>query len=101
MAHRKAGGSTDLGRDSIAKRLGVKRFGSQLVKPGEIIIRQRGTKFHPGKNVRQGADDTIFSLVEGVVSFKHKKVVSFTGKLEKRTFVEVVKTVKIEKAEAK
>ncbi|QQS20596.1 MAG: 50S ribosomal protein L27 [Candidatus Moraniibacteriota bacterium] len=90
MAHRKAGGSTNLGRDSISKRLGVKAFGGEKVRPGEIIIRQRGTKFHPGKNVRQGADDTLFSIAEGTVSFTHKKVISFTGKLAKRRFVNVV-----------
>lgn len=89
MAHRKAGGSTDLGRDSISKRLGVKRFGGERVRPGDVIIRQRGTKFHPGSGVRRGADDTIFSVSEGAVSFQHKKVPSFTGKLEKRTFVHV------------
>lgn len=89
MAHRKAGGSTQLGRDSISKRLGVKRFGGETVRPGEIIIRQRGTKFHPGENVKQGADDTLFSLADGAVSFQHKKVVSFTGKLAKRVFVHV------------
>ncbi len=89
MAHRKAGGSTELGRDSISKRLGVKRFGGEAVRPGEIIIRQRGTKFHPGENVKQGADDTLFSLSDGAVSFQHKKVISFTGKLAKRVFVHV------------
>ncbi|MGB2791414.1 MAG: 50S ribosomal protein L27 [Candidatus Moraniibacteriota bacterium] len=89
MAHRKAGGSTELGRDSISKRLGVKRFGGQVVHPGEIIIRQRGTKFHPGKNVKQGGDDTLFSLSDGRVSFQHKKMLAFTGKLAKRIFVHV------------
>ncbi len=89
MAHRKAGGSTQLGRDSISKRLGVKRFGGQAVHSGEIIIRQRGTKFHPGTNVKQGGDDTLFALSDGKVSFQHKKMLAFTGKLAKRIFVHV------------
>ena len=89
MAHRKAGGSTQLGRDSESKRLGVKTFGGEFVRPGEIIIRQRGTKFHPGTNVRRGGDDTLFSLSEGIVSFEKKKVIAFTGALAKRTFVHV------------
>ncbi len=90
MAHRKAGGSTQLGRDSISKRLGVKIFGNQKVKKGNIIIRQRGTKFHPGKNVKRGEDDTLFSLIDGVVKFESKKTKSFTGKLVTRRFVSVV-----------
>ncbi len=90
MAHRKAGGSTSLGRDSRSQRLGVKLFGGQVAKPGNIVIRQRGTKFHPGENVMKGGDDTLVSLVTGIVSFKTKQVVSFTGKLAKRTFVNVL-----------
>jgi large subunit ribosomal protein L27 len=89
MAHRKAGGSTQLGRDSISKRLGVKIFGGQKVKIGQVIIRQRGTKFHPGKNVKRGEDDTIFSLKDGIVEFYIKKVPNYTGKLVKRKFVNV------------
>ncbi|MFN4196863.1 MAG: 50S ribosomal protein L27 [Caldimicrobium sp.] len=73
MAHKKAGGSSRNGRDSEAKRLGVKRFGGQLVKAGEIIVRQRGTKFHPGINVGLGKDYTIFSKIEGIVKFETKK----------------------------
>ncbi len=72
MAHKKAGGSTRNGRDSNPKMLGVKRYGGQLVKGGEIIVRQRGTQFHPGKNVGVGRDFTIFSLIEGVVKFEYK-----------------------------
>ena len=90
MAHRKAGGSTRLGRDSISKRLGVKIFGSQTVKTGNIIVRQRGTKFHPGKNVLKGADDTLYSATDGVVEFTNKQVKDFTGKLRKRKFVNVI-----------
>lgn len=90
MAHRKAGGSTQLGRDSISKRLGVKKFGSQKVKTGQIIIRQRGTKFRPGKNVKRGEDDTLFALKDGVVKFSTKKVRIFTGKLTLKKFVSVI-----------
>jgi large subunit ribosomal protein L27 len=89
MAHRKAGGSTELGRDSISKRLGVKIFGGQKIKKGNIIVRQRGTKFHCGKNVKRGEDDTIFSLKDGIVKFAFKKVPNFTGKLVRRRFVSV------------
>jgi large subunit ribosomal protein L27 len=90
MAHRKAGGSTQLGRDSISKRLGVKIFGDQKVKIGQIIIRQRGSKYHPGKNVKQGEDDTLFALADGFVKFSTKKVRAFTGKLVQRRYVSVV-----------
>ncbi len=72
MAHKKAGGSTRNGRDSAGRRLGVKKFGGEVVVPGNIIIRQRGTKYHPGKNVSIGKDHTIFAIKEGVVSFKKK-----------------------------
>jgi large subunit ribosomal protein L27 len=89
MAHRKAGGSTQLGRDSISKRLGVKIFGNQKVQTGEIIVRQRGTKFRVGKNVRRGADDTLFALKNGIVRFTTKKIRLFTGKLAARKFVSV------------
>jgi len=74
MASKKAGGSTKNGRDSNPKYLGVKMFGGQAIIPGQIIVRQRGTKFHPGKNVGLGRDFTIFALSEGAVKFtKHKK----------------------------
>ena len=69
MAHKKAGGSTRNGRDSESKRLGVKKFGGEHVLAGNIIVRQRGTKFHPGKNVGLGKDHTIFATVEGHVTF--------------------------------
>ena len=72
MATKKAGGASRNGRDSAGRRLGVKKFGGEIVVPGNIIIRQRGTKFHPGKNVSIGKDHTIFSLKEGVVSFEKK-----------------------------
>jgi large subunit ribosomal protein L27 len=72
MAHKKGTGSTRNGRDSNAKRLGVKRYGGQVVKAGNILVRQRGTKVHPGKNVGRGNDDTLFALIDGVVTFEHK-----------------------------
>lgn len=71
MAHKKAGGSTANGRDSNPKMRGVKRFGGELVEIGNIIVRQKGTKFHPGKNVGMGSDFTIFSMVKGHVQFAH------------------------------
>ncbi|MDX9706852.1 MAG: 50S ribosomal protein L27 [Azospira sp.] len=72
MAHKKAGGSSRNGRDSESKRLGVKRYGGQLVPAGNIIVRQRGTEFHPGENVGIGRDHTLFALVEGRVHFAIK-----------------------------
>lgn len=70
MAHKKGMGSTRNGRDSEAKRLGVKKFGGEVVKAGNIIVRQRGTKFHPGNNVGIGSDDTLFALIDGTVKFE-------------------------------
>ena len=72
MAHKKAGGSSRNGRDSQSKRLGVKSYGGELITAGSIIVRQRGTKFHPGKNVGCGKDHTLFSKVDGKVSFVRK-----------------------------
>jgi len=81
MAHKKGGGSSRNGRDSQAQRLGVKRFGGQTVTAGSILVRQRGTKFHPGSNVGIGGDDTLFALVDGVVKFER------VGKSKKRISV--------------
>ncbi|WP_071191189.1 50S ribosomal protein L27 [Trichormus sp. NMC-1] len=81
MAHKKGTGSTRNGRDSNAQRLGVKRFGGQVVRAGNILVRQRGTKFHPGNNVGIGNDDTLFALVDGVVTFERK------GKTRKKVSV--------------
>ncbi len=81
MAHKKGGGSTSNGRDSNPKYLGVKRFGGEVVTTGSIIVRQRGTKIHPGENVGRGGDDTLFALTNGAVSFRHSG---------KRTFCEVL-----------
>jgi len=72
MAHKKAGGSSRNGRDSNSQRLGVKRFGGQLVTGGSILVRQRGTKIFPGRNVGRGKDDTLFAKVTGVVKFEDK-----------------------------
>jgi large subunit ribosomal protein L27 len=72
MAHKKGGGSTRNGRDSNAQRLGVKKFGGERVRAGNIIIRQRGTKFHPGANVGIGSDDTLFALADGLVTYGRK-----------------------------
>jgi large subunit ribosomal protein L27 len=70
MAHKKGVGSSRNGRDSNSKRLGVKRFGGQPVTAGSILVRQRGTRFHPGRNVRRGGDDTLFATSDGVVKFE-------------------------------
>jgi large subunit ribosomal protein L27 len=72
MAHKKGQGSTQNNRDSAGRRLGVKKYGGEAVIPGNIIIRQRGTKVHPGKNVGMGKDHTIYALIEGVVKFERK-----------------------------
>jgi large subunit ribosomal protein L27 len=73
MAHKKGGGSSKNGRDSQSQRLGVKRYGGEMVRAGTIIVRQRGTQFHPGDNVGKGKDDTLFALTDGVVVFKKRK----------------------------
>lgn len=80
MAKTKAAGSTRLGRDSISKRLGVKLYAGEIAKPGNILVRQRGTKFLPGENVRRGADDTLYAVTEGKVLFKTIKKTRFDGK---------------------
>lgn len=73
MAHKKGGGSSKNGRDSNSQRLGIKRYGGQIVKAGEILIRQRGTKFHPGENVGKGKDDTLFATSPGAVVFNRRR----------------------------
>ena len=72
MAHKKGVGSSRNGRDSKPKFLGVKRFGGEVVRAGNILVRQRGTKFHPGQNVRRASDDTLFAVADGIVKFEHK-----------------------------
>jgi large subunit ribosomal protein L27 len=83
MAHKKAGGSTRNGRDSISKRLGVKRYGSELVKAGNIIVRQRGTQYHAGNNVGCGRDHTLFAKADGRVEFRTKGP-------QQRTYVNII-----------
>ena len=97
MAHKKAGGSTALGRDSAGQRLGLKLFGGQKARAGSIIVRQRGTKFHAGNNVRRGKDDTLYSVANGVVQFARRKVVRFDGALAWRRFVSVVPKVEVQR----
>lgn len=86
MAHKKGGGSSRNGRDSNAQRLGVKRFGGELVSAGSILIRQRGTRFHPGRNVGIGSDDTLFALSDGIVKFER------VGKTKQRISVYAAST---------
>ena len=90
MAHTKAIGSTQLGRDSQPKYLGVKLYAGENAKPGSIIIRQRGTKFFPGKGVRQGSDDTIYSVISGKVKFTTTKKLRFDGT---RRLVKIVNVI--------
>lgn len=90
MAHKKAGGSTSLGRDSIAKRLGVKLYDGEYAKAGAIIVRQRGTKIHPGKNVKRTGDDSLIALCNGTVKFGRKKLNKFHGNLKWTKMVSVV-----------
>jgi len=89
MAHKKAGGSTSLGRDSASKRLGVKIFGGQRVVAGNIIIRQKGTKFLAGENVGVGKDNTFFALEDGVVAFRQVKKTAFSGRRARKTKVSI------------
>ncbi|MGB9763009.1 MAG: 50S ribosomal protein L27 [Minisyncoccia bacterium] len=90
MAHTKSGGSTKLGRDSESKRLGVKVFDGQKVSKGNIIIRQRGTKWYPGLNTKRGHDDTIYSLIDGIVKFTTKRKIVFNGKIKRVSTVNVI-----------
>lgn len=90
MAHTKQLGSTKLGRDSEAKRLGIKRQHGQLVRSGEILVRQRGSRYLAGKNVKVGADDTLYALKSGVVQFKRVKKIRFDGNHRYATQVSVL-----------
>jgi large subunit ribosomal protein L27 len=90
MAHKKAAGSTSLGRESESKRLGVKVTDGEWAQPGAIIIRQRGTKYHPGLNVKKGGDDTLFALKGGIVKFATKKLKKFDNTLKTCKIVNVV-----------
>ncbi len=90
MAHKKAGGSSKNGRDSNAKRRGVKRFGGQTVLAGEILVRQKGTKFRPGENVGMGRDFTLFAEKAGKVLFTEKAIIRFDGRRYEKKFVNIV-----------
>ncbi|HLD31890.1 MAG TPA: 50S ribosomal protein L27 [Patescibacteria group bacterium] len=90
MAHKKAGGSTRLGRDSQPQYLGTKIADGQPVKAGGIIVRQRGTKIHPGKNVKRGTDDTLFAICAGTVKFTKKKRIRFDRTLRPATYANVI-----------
>ncbi len=89
MAHKKAGGSSKNGRDSQAKRRGVKRFGGELVRAGEILVRQKGTKFRVGENVDMGRDFTIFAKIDGTVEFYEKAIRRFDGRRYEKRFISV------------
>lgn len=89
MAHKKAGGSTQLGRDSASKRLGVKIYGGQPARAGQIIIRQRGSRYRAGVGVRQGGDDTLYAAIDGTVKFARRKIKNFTGRLRRGRVVSV------------
>lgn len=103
MAHKKAAGSTSLGRESESKRLGVKLSDGEWAKTGMIIIRQRGTKYHPGLNVKRGGDDTLFAVKSGFVKFSTKKLRKFNNSLQTCKVVSVIpkETVKAPKKTAK
>ena len=92
MSHKKAGGSTRLGRDSNPQYLGVKVGDGQTVRPGMVLVRQRGTRIHPGKNVKRGKDDTLLSLVNGIVKFHTKKRMQFNGSLKTAKYLHVMPT---------
>ena len=94
MAHTKAGSSTKLGRESESKRLGVKVYDGQSIKPGEIIIRQRGSKYLAGGNVRKGGDDTLYATAGGVVKFLTKSKTGFSGQKKKSVLVSVLSVKK-------
>jgi large subunit ribosomal protein L27 len=90
MSHKKAGGSTALGRDSQAQRLGVKCYDGEVVRAGNILVRQRGFEVRPGQNVQSGKDHTLFSVIDGIVKYSQKKVKKFNGDLIKTKFVQVL-----------
>ncbi len=92
MAHKKAGGSTQLGRDSAGQRLGVKIANGQRAGAGAIIVRQRGTAIHPGKNVLRGKDDTLYAAAAGIVKFTRKQAANFHGALKRRVYANVEPT---------
>lgn len=90
MSHKKAGGSTHLGRDSRPQYLGVKVHDGEKIRTGMVIIRQKGTRVHPGKNVKRGKDDTLYSMLNGIVKFTQKKKMKFNGELKMTKFASVI-----------
>ncbi len=90
MAHKKAGGSTALGRDSQGQRLGTKLYAGERAKIGNIIVRQRGTKIRPGLNVAKGSDDTLYAMANGIIKFTNKRVKRFTGEYKLAKFANVI-----------
>ena len=97
MSHKKAGSSTSLGRDSISKRLGVKKFAGEVVKSGNIIVRQRGTKFFPGTNTKMGVDNTIYATTEGKIKTYTVRKIKFNGQIKRDRYVGVESTEKTTK----
>jgi len=89
MAHKKGGSKTKNGRDSAGQRLGVKLFGGEFAHAGQILIRQRGTKWEPGENVSRGRDDTLYAKADGFVKFTKKELLKYTGRLKKKTIINV------------
>jgi large subunit ribosomal protein L27 len=89
MAHKKAGGSTRLGRDSNAQRLGVKLYGGEIAKIGDIIVHQRGTRYRAGNGCQVAKDDTVFAIIPGIVQYTKKKIKKFTGKLENAQIISI------------
>ena len=90
MAHKKAGGSTHLGRDSKPKYLGTKVGDGETIKSGSVLVRQRGTRIHPGKNVSKGSDDTLFATAAGIVKFTNRKRIRFDGTMKTTKFVNII-----------
>ena len=89
MSHTKAGGSSKNGRDSAGKRLGVKLFGGQFTRSGQVLVRQHGTKWEPGENVAVGRDDTLYAKTDGYVKFTKKQLLKYTGKLKRKTIINI------------
>ena len=100
MAHTKAKGSTKLGRDSQSKRLGVKRFGGEIVSVGQVLVRQRGSKWYAGEGVKVGGDDTIYAMRSGRINFTRRSVRNYNGRKSQKTFVNVAPVQPVEKSPA-
>ena len=94
MAHKKAGGSTSLGRDSVSKRLGVKLYAGQTARAGNILVRQRGTEIFPGINVKKGKDNTLFATLDGIIKFRNKTIKKYNGVLKKIKVIDVISAKK-------